>query len=123
MKNSLFEMSWNTDFFQAINSLDDYIPLSKGDVTSSINEAKRNEIFLKRHEAISKGEIPPDQFLRASHGKWIAGVCMGMENTYGIPVWLTRVLFVAFTGFVFTPFAYLLIALSFKEEQDVFHAG
>ena len=114
LNDSLYENSWNADFFEVINSLDDYIVRTKKDINSS----RRLDMSIKRLDAVSNGRVAAGQFLRSSDGKWIAGVCVGLEHCYGIPVWLSRVLFVVFAG-AFSPLAYLIIALPFKDEKHV----
>ena len=115
IKNDLYDVSWNTAFFEVINSLDDYIVLTK----QHINSSRSIDMSIKRLDAEVDGRIAAGQFLRSGDGKWIAGVCVGMKHCYGIPVWLSRVLFVVFTGAYIAPFVYLVIALSFKDEKDV----
>ncbi len=39
------------------------------------------------------------RLIRPREGKWLAGVCAGLANRFGIPTFLVRITFVVF-GFV-----------------------
>lgn len=86
-----------------MNSLHDYIPLRKTNVFES-------RALTRDVESV---------FLLSSQGRWVAGVCKGIENSFGVSVWITRPLFALTAVYGVGALIYLVIAVVSKSYKDL----